>query len=390
MNPNKTKILLLALIAFSTTGFAKNQNLPEVPNDGLKMTEANRAWLLNQGSKDIVVAVIDTGAETLHPSLQENLWTNPGETGLDDLGKDKSKNGVDDDGNGFIDDIHGWNFADNNNDLSDLHGHGTHVAGIIQSIAPKINLMILKYYDPKSNGEDNLANTVKAIRYATQMGARIINYSGGGTTKYPAEEDAIRQAQQQGILFVAAAGNEKSNSDIFGFYPADYGLSNIISVTAIDENHRVLPSSNYGRHSVDIAAPGKNIVSSLPGGKFGRMTGTSQATAFVSGTAALLMAEDNAKFLDKGDPKRLILQLTRSGNNNEFLIGKTKFQTSLNTYRALIMKDTNRGAFGFADEAGNSGPYSSQEFSSKLDPEFEDPGTEELPFKILKSSKNLP
>ncbi|HEY8272007.1 MAG TPA: S8 family peptidase [Pseudobdellovibrionaceae bacterium] len=373
MNLHKLKILFFTLFSFSSLGFAS-------PPEGLQMAEARRARPLNQGSKDIVVAIIDTGMDTLHPSLQGNLWTNFGETGIDSHGKDKSQNQIDDDGNGFIDDVHGWNFADNSNDLSDLHGHGTHVAGIIHSIAPKTNIMILKYYDAKASGAENLTNTVKAIRYATQMKAKIINYSGGGTNKYADEEVAIRKAQLQGILFVAAAGNEKSNSDISGFYPANYGLSNIISVTAIDESGKVLPSSNYGSHSVDIAAPGKRIVSTLPGGKFGAMTGTSQATAFVSGTAALLLAEEK----NRKAPERLIQQLTQSGNTNDFLIDKTKHQTTLNIYRSLIMKDSNLGAFGNVDETGW---YSSTDFSSKLNENSEDFGSAELPFKIQVNRK---
>lgn len=372
MSLNKATFALTMLSLISTPGYAKTQQPTEVLNYSLQMTEAFLAWPLSQGSKEILVAVIDTGLDTHHPALRENLWRNPGETGVDANGRDKATNGVDDDGNGYVDDVHGWNFASNNQDLSDIHGHGTHVAGIIQSIAPKTNLMILKYYDPKSSGEDNMNNTVKAIRYAIQMKAKIINYSGGGITKNPDEELAIREAQQQGILFVAAAGNEKSNSDIHGFYPADYGLSNIISVTAIDQNNKVLSSSNYGRNSVDIAAPGQSIISTLPGGKFGTMTGTSQATAFVTGTAALILAHEGYR-----SPESLIQQITSTGNDNSFLIGKTKHETTLNTYRSLVMKGAGLGAFG----AGVLNSSTDQDFSSKLDPDSEDPGAEELPFK---------
>lgn len=372
MSLSKTKLALLILSTLSTTGYAKTPLTSEVLNYSLQMTEAFLAWPLSQGSKEIVVAVIDTGLDTDHPALRENLWTNPGETGVDARGKDRATNGVDDDGNGFVDDVHGWNFAGNNNDLSDSHGHGTHVAGIIQSVAPKTPMMVLKYYDSNASGADNLSNTVKAIRYAIQMKAKIINYSGGGTTKYADEELAVREAQQKGILLVAAAGNEKSNSDIDGFYPADYGLSNIISVTAIDENQRVLSSSNYGVKTVDIAAPGKSIISTLPGGKFGTMTGTSQATAYVSGTAALLLA---AGF--PAEPESLISQITSTGTDNRFLVGKTKHETSLNAYRSLVMRGAGLGAFG----AGVLNSSTDQDFSSKLDPDSEDPGAEELPFK---------
>jgi subtilisin family serine protease len=373
MSLNKFKLSLLILTSLSTTSYAKLSSPKEVLDYSLQMTEAFLAWPLSQGSKEILVAVIDTGLDTHHRVLRENLWTNPGETGVDSLGRDKSSNGVDDDGNGFIDDVHGWNFAGNNGDLSDNHGHGTHVAGIIQIVAPKTSMMVLKYYDPAASGEDNLNNTVKAIRYAIKMNAKIINYSGGGTTKYPDEELAIREAQQKGILIVAAAGNERTNSDINGFYPADYGLSNIISVTAVDENRRVLSSSNYGVDTVDIAAPGKSIISTLPGGKFGTMTGTSQATAFVTGTSVLLMAEGYKT------PESIIQQITATGSDNRFLVGKTKHETTLNAYRSLVMKGAGLGAFG----AGILNSSTDQDFSSKLDPDSEDPGAEELPFKRI-------
>jgi subtilisin family serine protease len=369
------------MICLFNTAFAKAETRMEVlTNWGLSLVNIDKAWDITQGSSDIVVAVIDTGVDTIHPSLKENLWVNPGETGVDDKGHDKSTNGIDDDGNGFIDDVHGWNFANNSNDLTDRHGHGTHVAGIIHSSAPKTNLMILKYFDPKATGESNLANTVKAIQYAIKMKARIINYSGGGTTQYTDEENAVRKAQEAGILFVAAAGNEYSNSDISGFYPADYGFSNIASVTAIDENQKVLNSSNYGIRTVDIAAPGRNINSTLPGGKFGPMTGTSQATAFVTGAAALLMAE-NPELIR--EPEKVISILTKTGFTNETLKGKTKSETRLDTYRSLIMKDQDESAFGNISSQVFS--LTSTDFASKLNPENEDFGVAELPFKQISS-----
>ncbi|XGC81976.1 S8 family peptidase [Bdellovibrio bacteriovorus] len=250
-------------------------------------------------NRDIVVAIIDTGVDTTHPLIRNHLWVNPKE----------SKNLSDDDGNGYADDLHGWNFVSNNSDLSDNHGHGTHVAGIILQKARtgRVKFMILKYFDPDQPGEENLLNTVKAIRYAIQMKADIINYSGGGDFKSPLEEAAIRDAQKKGILFVAAAGNDGRNTDRVGYYPAGYRLSNILSVAAMDSHKKLLESSNYGLETVDIVAPGKDIHSSLPGGKYGSMTGTSQATAWVTGLVAALMVktertwkpEDIKKFLDK-------------------------------------------------------------------------------------------
>lgn len=318
---------------------------------GIKKSDAARAWSVTQGSRKIVVAVIDTGADLKHEDLASNYWTNPGETGLDGKGRDKSSNGVDDDGNGFVDDLHGWNFVSNNADLSDNHGHGTHIAGIIGAeagnkkgiagISPEVSLMVLKYYDPKVANTDNLRNTVNAIKYAAKMKANIINYSGGGTEFSKDEFDAIEEARKQGILFVAAAGNERSNSDKHKYYPADYGLSNIISVTAIDPSTEVLSSSNYGTETVDIAAPGQNILSALPGSSYGYMTGTSQATAFVTGGAVLVMAHKDQ--ISAEDVKKYILA---TGDSQSSLLAKCRTSKQLNLYKALTVLDSGVGVSG--------------------------------------------
>ncbi|MGE0764543.1 MAG: S8 family peptidase, partial [Bdellovibrionales bacterium] len=312
---------------------------------GLKTTDAQKAWRVSTGSKDIVVAIIDTGIDVRHPDLADNIWTNKGETGVDVKGRNKATNGVDDDGNGYVDDVHGWNFVSNSNDLTDNHGHGTHIAGIIgavggngigiSGISPKVSLMALKYYDPKAPGVNNLLNTVKAMQYAVKMRASIINYSGGGLDPSPEERRAVELAQKQGILFVAAAGNERSNSDVKAYYPADYDLTNVISVTAIDKRKTVLPTSNYGESSVDIAAPGNDIYSTLPKGQYGYMTGTSQATAFVTGVAALVMA-NNSELL-KAD--RIVKYLTQTGDTTDELEGKTRYRRVLNSYKALAIQD---------------------------------------------------
>lgn len=321
---------------------------------GLVRTNSHKAWEVSQGSKDIVVAVIDTGTDIHHLCLQDNLWVNKGEIGLDKKGRDKATNGIDDDGNGYIDDVHGWNFVANNNDLSDNHGHGTHIAGIIgarsktdcsvSGVAPKVSVMTLKYFDPKSPGSNNLKNTIQSIRYAIKMGAKIINYSGGGT-EYSAEEfAAVKEAEDKKILFIAAAGNERSNTDEPGrqYYPADYGLSNLISVTAVNEKEtKVLPSSNYGVRSVDLAAPGDMINSTLPGNTYGKMTGTSQATAFVTGVAVLVMALRPEFSIS--DVKKYIL---RTGDEYPTLLSKTGSAKLLNSYKALTNLDKGVAANG--------------------------------------------
>lgn len=321
---------------------------------GLKKTDAARAWSLSRGSKDIIVAIIDTGVDINHEDLKANLWRNPGETGIDDKGRDKATNGIDDDGNGFVDDVYGWNFVSNNNKLDDNHGHGCHIGCLIGAeagngkgiigIAPQVSLMILKYYDPKHPNTDNLKNTIKAIEYAIKMGANIINYSGGGTEYSKEEFEAVKLAEQKGILFVAAAGNEKSNSDKNKFYPADYGLKNIISVTAIDTGTKILPSSNYGVETVDIAAPGDQMLSCLPNNTYGKMTGTSQATALVSGGAALIMA--HKKITDPAEVKKYILS---TGDVDTSLINRIRTSRKLNLFKALTIIDQNVTVSGLTE-----------------------------------------
>jgi subtilisin family serine protease len=268
---------------------------------------------------EITVAVIDTGCDIHHPDLAAHIWTNPGETGLDENGLSKASNGIDDDGNGFVDDVHGWDFVSNSPVVTDDHGHGTHIAGIITATAssPRVSLMILKYYDAQSDGVDNLIHTIQAINYAAKMGARVINYSGGGLMRNQAEEDALRRAGERGVLLVAAAGNEGMNSDFFPFYPADYDLGNIVSVGAVDRSGHLLGISNFGLSTVDVAAPGKNIYSSLPGGEHGFMSGTSQATAFVTGVIARMAGDDPG-----ADPRHLIDRLLSNGRGLAALKGR--------------------------------------------------------------------
>ncbi len=333
---------------------------------GLVRTNASKAWEVSQGSKDIIVAVIDTGADVNHRDIHENLWVNAGESGRDKNGNDKASNRVDDDGNGFVDDVHGWNFVTNTPNVADTHGHGTHIAGIIgarggnnfgiSGLAPRVSLMVLKYYDPNTN---NLENTIRAIRYAVKMKANIINYSGGGVEYAEKEFAAVKEAEAHGVLFVSAAGNERSNSDETGkhYYPADYDLSNIISVTAINTESQVLASSNYGVRTVDIAAPGENIYSTLPNNQFGLMTGTSQATAFVTGVAALVMS--NNREFSAAEVKKYIL---RTGDEHQNLLAKTGTSKVLNSYKALTNMDANVAVSGAI--ASNTASISKKAFLS--------------------------
>lgn len=313
------------------------KNPTSIENWGLKKIEIEKSWNISKGNKKIIVAIIDTGMDMDHPALKNNLWVNP---------KEIPDNKIDDDKNGYIDDIHGWNFVSNNNKPFDYHGHGTHIAGIIHNVSPEVSFMVLKYFDPNSLSDKNLFDTVRAIDYAVKNGAHIINYSGGGFGKNTQEEAAIQRAKEKNVLFVAAAGNDTTNSDLKGFFPASYNFSNIISVASLTEESQLVKSSNFGVNTIDIAAPGKNIYSTLPNGQYGYMTGTSQATAFVTGALAILM--DSRP--DIHTSEKFIEYLVKTGNFEKNLNGKTKYKTKLNTYRAITMKGSDVDASGLTVE----------------------------------------
>ena len=165
--------------------------------------------------------------------LKDFLWTNPGESGVDEQGFNRATNGKDDDGNGFVDDVHGWNFVDQNANISDEHGHGTHIAGLVtQGLkkSSKIRIMILKYYGSQGAGAATLNASNQAIAYAVQNGAKIINYSGGGDLPSLTEEQLFRQAFEKDLAVVAASGNDGRETDTSGFFPASYDFPNILSV----------------------------------------------------------------------------------------------------------------------------------------------------------------
>jgi thermitase len=270
--------------------------------------------------KEIIIAVIDTGIDTSHKALANNIWINPGED-LNNDGKctEEDFNGIDNDGNGYIDDCNGWNFAQNNNNPMDTHGHGTHVAGIIAAITnvlPEANIKImpLKYYD-NSVTTNQVKSTVDAINYAIKMNVTFINYSAGGDSPSSDEKNAILRAQKKGIIFIAAAGNEKNNIKKVPYYPASYNLPNIVSVAAINNKGSLINKSNWGE-TVDIAAPGFNVLSTLPRNSYGNMSGTSMAASFVSGLAAIIMAKENCS------PAEAIAKIKTNAINSRKLFSK--------------------------------------------------------------------
>lgn len=241
------------------------------------------AWEEANERSEVVVAVIDTGIDVTHRNLSNVVWRDP-----------KKPDAA----------VYGWNFVSNKPNPIDDHGHGTHVAGLIgavhdpksgvSGVATNVKIMSIKYYSDANPGSVNLRNTVKAINYAVENGAQIINYSGGGPEFSEEEYLAIKKAEAKGILFVAAAGNEHQNTDLVEnyYYPSAYRISNILSVMATDINNNPLATSNWGKMRVDVAAPGENMFSTLPNGRYGYMSGTSQATAMATGVAALLKSSE--------------------------------------------------------------------------------------------------
>lgn len=272
------------------------QIVDTTPNDthfgklyGMTKIEAPLAWDKCTGSDEIVVGVIDTGIDYTHPDLIDNIWTNPGEIPGD---------GIDNDNNGYIDDIYGWDFCYKDNDPMDDNGHGTHCAGTIAGIGNNgtgvvgvswnTKVAALKFLDPFGRGF--ISDAIEAINYANAMGFNLTSNSWGGGGYNQALYDAING----GGLFVAAAGNEELNNDANPHYPSSYNLDNIIAVAATDRYDKLADFSNYGQTSVDLAAPGVSIYSTLPGGGYGYMNGTSMATPHVSGAAALLLSANSS------------------------------------------------------------------------------------------------
>jgi len=267
----------------------------QVPNDplypslyALQKVSAPEAWSITTGSSSVVVAVLDTGIDYSHPDLNNNMWIN------DSFDPEKQQPT-----GSFHETLHGANFVASANDIMDDNGHGTHVSGIVGAVGNnstgsvgmswKVSLMGLKFLN--HNGGGTLFNAVQAIDFAVERGAHIINASWGGPAHSTVLRDAIKRAGEAGILFVAAAGNTGKDFTEAPFYPAAYNLNNIIAVASTDATDRLSSFSGYSKSRVHIAAPGSMILSTLPGGEYGELSGTSMAAPMVAGAAALLLAE---------------------------------------------------------------------------------------------------
>ena len=334
-----------------------------IPNDlrykeqwNLPLIGMPRAWAIEKGSPDVTIAIVDSGIDYAHQDLFEKIWRNTGEI---------PDNGVDDDQNGYIDDIRGWDFTDipnvafkgdstvGDNDPIDESGHGTHVAGIaaadvnnglgVAGVAWNCTLMSLRA--GASNGAGtNLQDddSSAAIVYAVDNGARIINMSWGSSRNSFVIRDAIDYAYARGALLVAAAGNERTRDII---YPAGY--RKVIAVAATDQNKQRFYQSNFGA-SIDIGAPGNVILSTQIGNRYRRLTGTSMSTPHVSGVAALILSK--RPNLTHDEARQIILTTADSTHESPELVGAG----NLNAAKALMASGSMQARI-IAPETGGGG-----------------------------------
>ncbi len=292
--------------------------------------DAVEAWDVTTGDQPVVVAVIDSGVDYNHPDLADNIWTNPGEI---------PNNGVDDDNNGYIDDIHGYDFANNDNDPMDDNDHGTHVAGTIGAVANNgigvagvnwnVEIMAVKFISSLGFGTTEAA--INAINYAVQNGASISNNSWGGGPYSQGLRDAIEAGIASDHIFVAAAGNNSSNNDSAPHYPSNYDLPNVIAVAATDHNDNLASFSNWGATTVDVAAPGVDVLSTVPGGGYATFSGTSMAAPHVTGVVSLMLGQNPSapyadvisQLYDTVDPLAALAGITATGGRVNALAAVT-------------------------------------------------------------------
>jgi thermitase len=288
-------------VAYAEPDFTQSASATKLPNDPLYPLQwavsdspdghdidAPAAWA--QRTSCAKVAVVDTGADTDHPDLVANLYKS----------KDKPSNGKDDDKNGYVDDTYGFNAIKGKGSAEDDNGHGTHVAGIVagrandslgvSGICWSAKVMPVKFMN--SRGKGSTSDAIAAIQYAVRQGFKIVNCSFGSTSKSSALKDTIDYAQDHKVLLVVAAGNDSQNIDKKPEYPAAYGNSNILTVAATTDSDQLASFSNFGSKAVDVAAPGDTILSTYLGGDYKNLSGTSMASPYAAGLAAMLRKQE--------------------------------------------------------------------------------------------------
>jgi len=251
---------------------------------------APQAWDTTTGDANFTIAIIDTGVQYTHPDLAANIWTNPGEI---------AGNGVDDDGNGYVDDVRGWDFYNVDNDPMDTGGHGTHTAGTVGAVGNngigvaglnwRCKLLPMRFLGPQGG---YTSDAILAVNYCRVKGVKVSNNSWGGGGYSQGMYDAINSSKSVGHVFCAAAGNAGTNNDASPFYPASYNLDNLISVASTTNDDTRSSFSNYGATSVDLGAPGSTILSTYLNNGYAYMSGTSMATPHVAGVASLVYAQN--------------------------------------------------------------------------------------------------
>jgi hypothetical protein len=305
---------------------------PGVPDADI---DAPEAWYIYYftgftGDPDFEIGHLDTGIQMDHPDLAANLWTNPGEI---------PGNGIDDDGNGYIDDVHGWDFVNNDNDPMDDNGHGTHTAGILGAVGNNTigvagvcwncRICPLKMLDANISG--TIANAILAVQYCTTMGFRVSNNSWYGPGFSQSLYNAINASKSVGHIAVCAIGGDSNqDADIYPQYPAAFDLDNVISVTATTNDDVKVSYSNYGATSVDLGAPGEKIYSTFNNGGYARNGGTSQATPYVTGVVALVYGQNPTSTYSE-----VRNQVINTARPVSALVGKTVTGGVVNAYRAL-------------------------------------------------------
>jgi serine protease len=289
---------------------------------------AVEAWDTTVGSNDVVIGVVDTGVDFTHPDLVPNIFVNPGEI---------AGNNIDDDANGIIDDVHGMNAITGSGNPMDDNDHGTHVSGTIGAVGNNgqgvagvnwnVSIMGLKFLS--ASGSGSTADAIECINYAVAIktraqnpvNLRALNNSWGGGGFSQALLDSIVAANNAGILFVAAAGNSNSNNDTTPSFPSNYDVPNVLAVASTTRTDAKSSFSSFGATTVDLGAPGSDILSTIPGNAYATFSGTSMATPHVTGAAALVLSINDTLsvtelkqiLMDTGDPIPSMANITVSG-----------------------------------------------------------------------------